>query len=148
MVTSAIHQAEGDYSRSIILLQNALVAIQETMGPGHPLAGEVLSRIGDLYIASEDYTKAEDALNRARKILESSLGKGNGRTAMVLNSLAETCIYRGSYSQAERLCQAALDSLTQIFDENHPKIMHVQDTVARLRAVSGSSAAKLPAPAE
>jgi tetratricopeptide (TPR) repeat protein len=148
MVASAIHQARGEYDKAETLLQNALGTVERTMGPGHPLAGEVLSRLGDLYIAGGQYARAEDALNRARKVLQKSLGADNDRTAVVLNSLAKICIYKGKYPQAEKLCQEALACLTILFDENHPKVLDVRATMARLEAAAGSAVAKLKGRAE
>ena len=75
---------------------------------------------------------------QAVKVLENSLGSENDFTAMAVNNLARLYIHQGKYSEAEDLCRGALTTLENVFDENHPNVAEVLETMAHLHHRSGA----------
>jgi tetratricopeptide (TPR) repeat protein len=77
-------------------------------------------------------------------------GPDNDNTAMVLNNMARLYIQQQKYAEAENLCSRALDTLENIFDENHPCVAEVLETMVQLQQRVGNTAeaAKLEARVE
>jgi tetratricopeptide (TPR) repeat protein len=132
LTMAEICHAKGEYDREEKLLQKALVTVEEKRGPEHPLVGETLNLLGELYSAEGNYDQAESTCRQAVKMLQASLGQKNDQTAMALNSLAKLCIYQGKYAEAQSLCQTALDTLRNIFNGNHPDVLKVLATMTML----------------
>jgi tetratricopeptide (TPR) repeat protein len=59
-------------------------------------------------------------------------------------------IHQGQYAKAQSLCRRALDILQSIFDEYHPKVADVLETLVQLHRQTGNiaEAAKLQQRAE
>ena len=133
LTIARICQAKGDLERAEKLLQKALAAGQEQQGPEHPSLGKVLNALSELYISEGEYAKAEGTCRQAVKLLEKSLGADNDVTAIAFHNLAQLYMHRGRYTDAENLCRRALHALEDIFDRNHPSVVHVLETMARVQ---------------
>jgi hypothetical protein len=49
-------------------------------------------------------------------------------------------INQGKYSEAQSLCSRALDTLESIFDEHHPNVADVLETLVQLHRKTGNMA--------
>ncbi len=70
--------------------------------------------------------------------MKNSHGTNNDRTAIALNGLAKVYINQGKYSKAQNLCGRALDILENIFDEYHPSVADVLETLVELHRRTGN----------
>ncbi|MHC4750205.1 MAG: tetratricopeptide repeat protein, partial [Planctomycetota bacterium] len=55
-------------------------------------------------------------------------------------NLAKVYINQGKYSEAQSLCSRALDTLESIFDEHHPNVADVLETLVQLHRKTGNMA--------
>ncbi|HUT45826.1 MAG TPA: tetratricopeptide repeat protein [Sedimentisphaerales bacterium] len=137
LVKSRIYEAKGDLLNTKVFLEKSLGAVENQADSGYLVECDVLSRFGEFYLLGKKYSKAEDVLQRALEVLESSQGTNN-RTAIALNSLAKVYINQGKYSKAQNLCGRALDILENIFDEYHPSVADVLETLVQLHRKTGN----------
>jgi hypothetical protein len=77
-------------------------------------------------------------------MLESSTGAGDDRAAIVINSLARVHLSRGRYAEAEQLCNKALAVLESVFDEHHPSVADVLETLIKLHRTTGDETKAAP----
>ena len=99
------------------------------------IKSDILCRFGEFYIVSKQYKKAEDALQKA---LEGLQDMNNDRKAVAHNCLAKVYINQGKYSQAQNLCGRALEILENIFDEYHPSVADVLETLVQVHRKTGN----------
>ena len=137
LTMAKIYQEKKDYIQAEKLLQKALAVVKEKQ---HPATGRVLNILGELYILQDRYAEAGGVCREAVKVLEDSLGAGNDHTAMAFNNLAQVYVHEGKYSEAQELCHKALNTLEDIFDHNHPNVVKVLETMARLQRKTGEAA--------
>jgi len=58
--------------------------------------------------------------------------------AIALNNLAKVYIIQGKYSKAQNLCGRALEIFENIFDEYHPSVVDVLETLVQLHRKTGN----------
>lgn len=138
LVKSRIYEAKGDLLNAKVFLEKSLGAVENQADSGHVVEFDVLSRFGEFYLLSKKYSQAEDVLQRALEVLESSQGTNYDRTAIALNSLAKVYINQGKYSKAQNLCSRALEILENVFDEYHPGVDDVLETLVQLNRKTGN----------
>ena len=138
LVKSRICEAKGDLLNAKVFLEKSLGAVNNQADSGHVVECHVLSRFGEFYLLNRKYGKAEDALQRALAVLESSQGANNNRTAIALNNLAKVYINQRKYSKAQKMCGRALEILENVFDEYHPSVADVLETLVQLHRKTGN----------
>ena len=90
------------------LYQEALGALEETVGPKHPEVSRLLNNLGRLYYEQERYAEAEPLYERSLAIVEESFGKEHPKVARRLANLAELYFAIGKRTEADALYQRAL----------------------------------------
>jgi tetratricopeptide (TPR) repeat protein len=139
LVMARIHQVRGKPADAKMLLDKSLRVVENQPDCGYLVKGDVLTRLGQFYIASEEYARAEDVLQRALKVLDSSQAPHSDRVAVACSSLAKVYISQGKYSRAGSLCRRALNILEGILEAGHPYMADVQQTLIQLQRRSGDT---------
>jgi tetratricopeptide (TPR) repeat protein len=136
LLRSKIYEANGDLLNAKVFLEKSLAVIENQPDSGYMVECDVLSQLGEFYLLSKKYDNAEDLLQKALKILNAQ-DNNNELTATVLNNLAKVNVKRGKYSKAQNLCDRALVILENIFDEYHPRVADVLETLIQLHRQTG-----------
>lgn len=140
LVTSKARQARGGLAEAKALLDKSMAVASSRSDCGRLAESDVLSRLGDFHILCGDYGRAEPILQKAIEILKSSQGAESDRMAMLLNNMARVRMNQGKQDLAQQLCRRALDILDGIFDESHPDIADVLETLAESHRLDGNEA--------
>lgn len=140
LVTSKARQARGELAEAKALLEKSMAVISSRSDCGRLAECDVLIRLGEFHILCEDCGRAEPVLEEAIAILQSSQDAKSDRMAMLLNSMARVRMNQGRQDSAQRLCRRALDILGGIFDESHPDIADVLETLAESYRLDGDDA--------
>ena len=136
LLRSKIYEANGDLLNAKVFLEKSLNAIENQPDSGYMAECDVLSQFGEFYLLSKKYDKAENSLQKALKIL-SAQDDNSELTAAVLNNLAKVNVNQGKYSKAQNLCDRALVIIENIFDESHPRLAGVLETLVQLNNQTG-----------
>jgi len=137
LVMSGTHQARGELAEARALLDRSLAVTTSRADCGRSAECDVLIRLGEFHILCEDYRRAELALRKAQDILDDSQCADGDRTAAVLNNMAIVRMNQGKHDRAQALCLEALNILERIFDEHHPIVADVLETLATSHRLSG-----------
>ena len=139
LVMARIHQARGRFAEARTLLDKSLRAVEDQPDCGYLVKADVLTQLGQFYIASEEYGRAEHVLQRALKVLGSSQAGDSDRVAVACNALAKVYISRGKYSKARNLCSRALSILEGILEARHPYVADARQTLIQLQRRTGET---------
>jgi tetratricopeptide (TPR) repeat protein len=137
LLRSKIYEVNGDLLNAKVFLEKSLGAIENQPDSGYMVECDVLSQFGEFYLLSKKYDKAEDLLQKALKILNAQ-DDNSQLTATVLNNLAKVNVNIGKYPKAQNLCDRALEILENIFDEYHPSVADVLETLVQLHRQTGN----------
>ena len=106
---------QGQYSEAGEIVQEALKAAEEALGPDHLDVATILSNLASLYIAQGKYSESEHLYKRTLTIREKTLGPDHPDVVSVLENMVELYKKIGKEDEAERLEKRAkgIDSKNQ-----------------------------------
>lgn len=90
--------------------------------------------------ADGDMAQAKLLLDKSLRVAENQADTGRLTESEVLTELGRFYLQNKEYSKAEPLCRRALDILDGLFDEHHPRIADVLETLSQLRRAAGDPA--------
>jgi len=140
LIMSEVCQAKGDLAGAETLIEKSLRAVESQADSGQLVKSDVLIRFGEFYILSKQYPQAEGALQEALEVLANSHSGRSDRATIALAHLAKVRASQGRQAEAEELCQKSLDMLESIFDDYHPNVANVLETLAGLYRDKGQTA--------
>ncbi len=116
-------------SKAERLLAEILAGVESKFGSVHPLRGEALAAMAEVYLDMGRFPEAQTACREAIDILEKSVGPDSDITAMARNDLARMQIIQGNYKAGYELACSALSTVETVLVPAHPDITMVNETV-------------------
>ncbi len=135
LVQARINQTNGRMAEAQVLLDKSVRVARKT-GCGHLIQGEVLTELGQFYLANKQLSKAQDALLQAVEMFENSQAV---ESAAALHALARVYVEKGKYNEAQNLCRKALTVLEGSSGQAHPRTSDVLETLVQLNRTSGNT---------
>jgi tetratricopeptide (TPR) repeat protein len=118
--TASYFFQRGDYPQAELLLQQALMALEQQLGLQRPYTAKYLYHLGKVYLEQYKYEQAEPLLKQALAIYEQLLGFQHPQVAASLLGLAVLYEEQGKYSEAEPLLKRTLAIYEQQLGPEHP----------------------------
>jgi tetratricopeptide (TPR) repeat protein len=133
-----LHHA-GEYLRrraqqdtALLLLQQALVLREQTLGADHLDVATILNSLAVLYRQRGQYREALPLAQRALLIREQALGPEHPQVAASLNTLSAQYSFQGQYREAQPLVERALRIWEQTLEPEQPDLARSVQRLASL----------------
>ena len=126
-------------------LEKELTTREKELGRSHPLVGDLVTQLADLYFIDNKASVAEPLYWRALEISYQQYGAKHVKIAAILHSLGEVCEVLSRVPVAEQLYREALEMRNQLLGSDHPDVknaranleqflMHVQKVEPKQKA--------------
>jgi CHAT domain-containing protein/tetratricopeptide (TPR) repeat protein len=93
--------------------------IRSALPQTHPLRGQSLNNLGEVYRNKDEHAQALTCFRAALKIYEARLGARHPLTSQVVNNLAVTLLALGRWDEAEKHFLRSLDSIDGRLPDDH-----------------------------
>lgn len=110
-------------------LEKELTAREKELGKSHPLVGDLVTQLADLYFIDNKAPVAEPLYWRALEICYQQYGAKHVKIASILHSLGEVCEVLNRTPVAEQLYRESLEMKKDLLGADHPE---VKDSKANL----------------
>jgi len=135
---------QGEYSKALPLVEQALQLRQQTLGRQHPDTATSLNNLAYLYHLQGKYDKALPLYEQALQIRKQVLGQQHPSYATSLNNLALLYDSQGEYDKALPLFEQALQIREQVLGKQHPSYAASLNNLAGLYNSQGEYDKALP----
>jgi len=125
-----IYTQEGEYRKSIDILEEVLKVLISRLGSEHAETARVLNSIALNHLQDGSYDKALLYQNKALQIRETIYGKDHLDTITYLNDLAAIHVFMGQYENALPIQFRVLEARENLLPRNHPHIAHIMINIA------------------
>jgi CHAT domain-containing protein/tetratricopeptide (TPR) repeat protein len=127
----------GKYQDGIPIEARALAIRENALGATHPLVGDSLENLGNLYSAAGDYAQAESAYQRGLAIRQLQSSSGYQDAVKLLIKLADLYRNTAAYSKAEAVYRRALAICEKDLGPEHAYTASSLYGIASLLATKG-----------
>jgi len=103
-------------------LEKELTAKEKELGGSHPLVGELVVQLADLYFIDNKASVAEPLYWRALEICYQQYGAKHVKIASILHSLGEVCEVLSRMPVAEQLYRESLEMRRDLLGNEHPDV--------------------------
>ncbi len=103
-------------------LEKELTTKEKELGRNHPLVGDLVIQLADLYFIDNKPAVAEPLYWRALEICYQQYGAKHVKIASVLHSLGEVCELLSRTPVAEQLYRESLEMRKELLGAEHPDV--------------------------
>ncbi len=103
-------------------LEKELTTREKELGRSHPLVGDLVTQLADLYFIDNKPAVAEPLYWRALEICYQHFGAKHLKIASVLHSLGEVCEVLSRTPVAEQLYRESLEMRKELLGADHPDV--------------------------
>ncbi|NQZ11608.1 MAG: tetratricopeptide repeat protein [Algicola sp.] len=129
---ACIYRAQGQYEKTLPLLQQQLKIIEKNLGPDHPDVAKILNNLAEQYRLLGEFKQALPLFKRALHIKESLFGDKSPEVAITLNNLAILYEELGEYAKALLLYERTIKILETTLGTEDPKVATALNNLAML----------------
>ncbi|WP_412070350.1 CHAT domain-containing tetratricopeptide repeat protein [Rubrivirga sp. IMCC43871] len=129
--------AQGDYARSMDLLEEVLVIREGALGPDHPGVAGILDALGVILQAQGHFERALELQERALAIFEEALGPDHLEVAWSLTNIAAVVEDQGDFVRARALLERALAIREEALGPEHILVAEVLDALGLVLGAQG-----------
>jgi hypothetical protein len=103
-------------------LEKELTTKEKELGRSHPLVGDLVTQLADLYFIDNKASVAEPLYWRALEICYQQYGAKHVKIATILHSLGEVCEVLSRMPVAEQLYRESLEMRKELLGIEHPEV--------------------------
>ncbi len=138
LAMARICRAKGDLPQAEQLLAKTLGVI-ENDGHRHPLKGEVLAAMAELYLEQGRYGQAQAVCLEAIGLYKESGEFADDSLATARNCLAKLYVIQGEYAQGYELACSVLKTIESVLGPEHPAVAAVNETLSMAQQLEVST---------
>jgi tetratricopeptide (TPR) repeat protein len=114
---------KGEFTRAIVVLQDAIMAREEMLGVNHLDTLSSVSNLASVLFRQGRYEEAESMNRRALEGYEKELRVNHPNTLTSVSNLAWVLLCQGRYEEAESMNRRALEGREKELRVNHPSTL-------------------------
>lgn len=103
-------------------LEKELTTKERELGRSHPVVGDLVTQLADLYFIDNKASVAEPLYWRALEISYQQYGAKHVKIASILHSLGEVCEVLSRMPVAEQLYRESLEMKIDLLGADHPEV--------------------------
>ncbi len=103
-------------------LEKELTTKERELGRSHPVVGDLVTQLADLYFIDNKASVAEPLYWRALEISYQHYGAKHVKIASILHSLGEVCEVLSRMPVAEQLYRESLEMKKDLLGADHPEV--------------------------
>ncbi len=135
-----IHKKESNFAKAKKIYKEALVTLENALGPSHPKTCTLLQRFGELAIEEQEYASAQEFFNRALNNLEQILGTEHPDIGYVCYCLGAACHWQEKLEEAEKHYRRALSVKEKHLGRTHRDLAIIIEPLIDILSQQGKEA--------